>query len=47
MRANSGDPTMLPPQFFLGDKYLGSFEKFEEAIEDESLDVSCPFVSFF
>eukprot|EP00729_Bicosta_minor_P001619 gene1619-1768_t len=39
MRANSGDPKMLPPQFFLGEKYLGNFEAFELAIEDEKLDV--------
>ena len=40
MRANSGDPKMLPPQFFRGEKHLGGYDAFELAIEDEELDVS-------
>merc|ERR1711953_595328 len=37
MRELSKNATALPPQLFLGEKYLGDFEKFEEALECDAL----------
>jgi hypothetical protein len=37
MRDLCGNPTALPPRFVKGDKYLGDYEKFDEAVEDEKL----------
>eukprot|EP00040_Diaphanoeca_grandis_P005348 m.32471 g.32471 ORF g.32471 m.32471 type:complete len:92 (-) comp16650_c0_seq1:180-455(-) len=38
MREMSGDPKMLPPQFFKDGQHLGGYDAFSEAIEDEELD---------
>nr|CAB3266041.1 SH3 domain-binding glutamic acid-rich-like protein 3 [Phallusia mammillata] len=38
MRKLSGNTTALPPQLFKGDKYLGDYEAFFEAVESETLD---------
>jgi hypothetical protein len=39
MRAGANNPTMLPPQFYRGSLYLGDFDAFEYAIEDDALNV--------
>ncbi|XP_013408695.1 SH3 domain-binding glutamic acid-rich-like protein 3 isoform X2 [Lingula anatina] len=36
MRASAG-PSSLPPQLFNGEEYLGDYQAFEEAVEDERL----------
>ncbi|KAI6654591.1 SH3 domain-binding glutamic acid-rich-like protein 3 [Oopsacas minuta] len=39
MRKIVGDEKALAPQLANGDQYCGNFEKFEEAIEGEELEV--------
>lgn len=43
MRENARPPpngkTPLPPQLFAGDEYLGDYDKFYEAVEDNEVDV--------
>ncbi|XP_038077614.1 SH3 domain-binding glutamic acid-rich-like protein 3 [Patiria miniata] len=38
MREMMNDPKGLPPQLFNDDTYLGGFDKFDEAVEDETLE---------
>ncbi|XP_018426574.1 PREDICTED: SH3 domain-binding glutamic acid-rich-like protein 3 [Nanorana parkeri] len=38
MREKSGNPNALPPQLFLGDKYLGGFQELMAAVEDGDLE---------
>ncbi|XP_028413851.1 SH3 domain-binding glutamic acid-rich-like protein 3 [Dendronephthya gigantea] len=38
MRELAGDKTALPPQLCRGDKYLGNYKQFDEAIENEELN---------
>ena len=35
MRAKAGNPRAVPPQLFNGEKYLGSYDKFSEAVEED------------
>ncbi|XP_031568530.1 SH3 domain-binding glutamic acid-rich-like protein 3 [Actinia tenebrosa] len=37
MREVANDPKALPPQFAKGDKYLGDFNAFDNAVEDEDI----------
>ncbi|XP_031568536.1 SH3 domain-binding glutamic acid-rich-like protein 3 [Actinia tenebrosa] len=38
MRELMDDEKALPPQIFNGDQYCGNFQRFEEAIEEETLE---------
>ncbi|XP_071800691.1 SH3 domain-binding glutamic acid-rich-like protein 3 [Asterias amurensis] len=38
MREICGDEKALPPQITNGDQYCGDFAKFEEAVEEETLE---------
>lgn len=37
MRDLCGEPTALPPQVFKGEKYLGDYDAFDEAVETDGL----------
>ncbi|XP_040193955.1 SH3 domain-binding glutamic acid-rich-like protein 3 [Rana temporaria] len=37
MREKCGNPSALPPQLFLGDKYLGNYDDMMRAVEDGEL----------
>lgn len=37
MRNMCGVPTALPPQVFKGEKYLGDYDAFDEAVETDQL----------
>ena len=37
MRHLCGVPTALPPQVFKGEKYLGDYDAFDEAVETDQL----------
>ncbi|PIO15913.1 hypothetical protein AB205_0072330 [Aquarana catesbeiana] len=37
MREKCGNPNALPPQLFLGDKYLGGYDEIMAAVEDGEL----------
>lgn len=38
MREVLGDPTCLPPQLCKGKTYIGNFQAFENAVEEETLE---------
>jgi len=38
MRELAGDPKCLPPQLAKGSDYLGNYEAFNNAVEDEALE---------
>ncbi|XP_025082709.1 SH3 domain-binding glutamic acid-rich-like protein 3 [Pomacea canaliculata] len=38
MRELCGDPKALPPQIFRGNKYLGDYQAFANAVEDEKIE---------
>lgn len=38
MRNKAGDPTAVPPQLFNEDQYCGNFERFQEAVEEDTVE---------